>query len=605
MKKSKPYKPEFSKIPESPGVYIMLSFKDKVLYVGKAVNLQSRVKSYWPKDASDFPKTKKLIEKIGKLDFIITTNEVEALVLENQLIKKHRPQFNVLLRDDKSYQYIKIDLNEKFPTITTVRQLPKTKKSNVKIFGPYTQGGSVKQIIKLIGKLFPLCGRANKLNRANTKMEPCLYHHMGKCLGPCVGDISSEKYKDIMTQVVDFLAGKDAKHLKALRTKMGELSEEMKFEEAMKIRDQLKAVDAVFEKQDVSKPNQLLSQDFWGWSVRSSQALISILQVRRGQLMGKQLFVVDINEVDETEMLGEALREVYSRIAGNYPKEVVLPQKVASKEVFEAWLAELAGHKVAINVATKGPKYQLSLLAARNAAEHSHFKNQVSGMVEEGLGELKKLLQLKKLDRIEGYDISHLGGSHTVASMVVFTKGKPNKSQYRRFKIKTVRGIDDYQSLGEVLERRLKPKNKKDSRFAASMPDLILIDGGKGQLNTVLRRTDHMDLGKTKIISLAKQQEEIFVPDIRDSVKLDKNNPALQLLQQVRDEAHRFAITYQTHLRTKTLTTSARIPGIGPTTKKKLVKEFGSLMAAKDASIGKLRKVIGKKADIFKQGGLS
>ncbi len=611
-------------MPRQSGCYLMYDKSGKVIYVGKAVDLRKRAASYWNKTDQSI-KTNKLLEKVAKLDFMITDTETEALILESQLIKKHMPQFNILLRDDKSYQYIKIDLNQPYPVIEVVRNTHAIKKeSRVRYFGPYTSGLAVKYTLQLINKIFPLCANAAVLNKGNSsptspmhhamhgtaspssgrrgvRVKPCLNWHLGKCLGVCAGQSSSAEYHQIIREVVDFLGGKAKDWRKYLRQRMEAAAAARKFEDALKLREQIAALDVIVSKQKVAQPDELISQDIWGWLITAEQAVVTISKIRQGKVIDYQTFVLRLPmEINLDEFVGEALRSIYSATLDNWPKEVLLPHLPKDATVLEEWLGNLAGHTVKIAVPQKGIKKQLSLLVQKNAVEQASAKVGANLQIKTALTRIQKLLQIKRLKRIEAYDISHLGGTATVGSMVVFVDGKPAKAQYRRFRIKTVRGIDDYASLGEMIYRRLRPQRLADKRFAENLPDLILIDGGKGQLNTVVKQVYQMNVPVIPIIGLAKQQEEIFLPDQAEAIRLSLSSPELQLLQRVRDEAHRFAISYQAVLHSRELRGTTKIPGIGPATQKKLVKAFGSLRAARQASLTDLEKIVGKKASLIK-----
>ena len=595
------FKPDLGKMPHQPGCYLMLDKSGKVIYVGKAIDLRKRAASYWSK-AEQPIKTSKLLEKVAKLDFMVTDTEAEALILENQLIKKHLPPYNILLRDDKSYQYIKIDLNQPYPVIEVVRNTHAIKKeARVRYFGPYTSGLAVKYALQLINKIFPLCANAAVLNKA-TKSKPCLNWHLGKCLGVCAGQSSSHEYRQVMQEVIDFLGGRSKDWRKYLRERMEVASLAKKFEEALKLREQIVALDIIVAKQKVAQPDELISQDIWGWLITAEQAVVTISKIRQGKVIDYQTFVLRLPmEINLDEFVADALMSIYSATLDNWPKEILLLHLPKDTAILEDWLSNLAGHTINIRVPQCGIKKRLSLLVQKNAVEQASAKVGANLQIKTAITRLQKLLHIKQLQRMEAYDISHLGGTATVGSMVVFVDGKPQRSHYRRFRIKTVRGIDDYASLGEIIYRRLRPKRLADKRFAESLPDLILIDGGKGQLNTILRQINKINIAHLPlIISLAKREETIFTPTQMQGIKLSLSSPELQLLQRLRDEAHRFAITYQAVLHSRQTHLAKKIPGIGAATQKKLVTKFGSLKAARAASIEELEQAIGKKAASFK-----
>jgi len=591
------FKPDLAKFPTWPGVYLMEDKSGKIIYVGKAVNLKHRLGSYFQKTVQSI-KTNKLLEKIAKINFIVTDTEVEALILENELIKKHSPKFNVLLRDDKSYQYIKIDFKENFPIITVVRTnrdiFKKSLHRQVKYFGPYTRGSDVKQTLRLISKFFPICAQVKNLNR-KIDINPCLNWHLGRCLGPCMGKIDSQTYKKIIKMVARFLTGEARDTLRYLTQQMQIMSDQKNFEAALKIRNQIKSLETILVKQKVSQPSKLTNQDFWGWFQARDNLVVAVLKVRQGRLIDQQIFTLRIPNISIKEMIADAIVSIYTATSENLPSEIILSENPDNSEILETWLSQKSDRKVKITVPKQGIKKQLVLLANKNAVEQSSGATQANLQIKLALANLKTILSLKKIRRMEAYDISHLGGTATVGSMVVFVDGKPYKSGYRRFRIKTVKGIDDYAALGEIIYRRLHPQRLKDQRFATNLPDLILIDGGKGQLNTVLWQIQHLPVGKILIIGLTKQQEDVFLPGVTQPLKLSSTSPEFYLLQRLRDEAHRFAITYQTVLRSKQITTSVS-PRLGVATRKKLVAAFGSLSAARQVSKTELQRVIGNKA---------
>ncbi len=605
------FKPKIQELPSNPGVYLMQSASKKILYVGKAINLKKRIASYWQVNKNHSSKIKALIDKVHKVDFIVTDNETEALILENELIKKHRPQFNVVLRDDKTYQYIRVGLEEEFPTITTVRRLSdielNKKKKLVRYFGPYISAGSVKNVLKLINNIFPICGKTKQLNKtASTLKSPCLNWHLKKCLGVCVGKVDRVDYRNIINKVTDFLSGDYQVALDYLDNRMNYLSKIKKFEEAGKIRDQIKSLNSFFQKQKVSTPTNLKSADFLGTIIDGTKMVVARLIVREGRLIDQQTFVMDAPLIlGDAELISKAIRLVYQSIFENLPKVIFINNTPDDKHLLEVWLAKIWQKTIIIKSPKKGINKKLLLMANKNALSHSGSLLKITNKINVVKANkfLSKTLNIsKKIKRIEAYDISHLGGTYTVASMVVFVDGLPCKNEYRRFRIKTVSGVDDYAALGEVITRRLHLKNKNNKRFASSLPQMILIDGGKGQLNSVIKKVAKGDLAKIKFISLAKREEEIYIVDKKQPLILSKTSDALRLLQQLRDEAHRFALSYQIVLRKEQIKSNLeKIPGIGASTRRKLIKVFGSLMAVKQVSIKEINAVVGEsKAKIIK-----
>lgn len=555
---SRAFKPNLQKIPGSAGVYLMYGGKDRVLYVGKAVNLRNRVGSYWNNLKNQSPKTLALLKKVRQLDFMVTDTEVEALILEDELIKRHRPPFNVLLRDDKTYQYIRVGLDEKFPTITTVRQgsIKNFKpKSGARYFGPYISGGAVKNTLKLIASLFPICNKVTELNSGRAPKAPCLNWHLGRCVGPCVGEVGANEYREVIDEVVRFLAGDTQHVIYYLTARMHQLSDVKKFEAAAKLRDRLKSLELIADRQKVSRPQQSADQDFLGHIIDGTKLAVSRTVVRSGKIIDQQVFILEAPmEVSEPELISKVLRSIYGTVFENLPKEVAVGVEPDERGVLERWLTEKRGGPVTITVPSRGVKKDLLELSRKNAAKHSGSLLNIDErlQIKKALTTIKSKLNLSKLPkRMEAYDISHLGGTYTVGSMVVFVDGEPDKKSYRRFRIKTVPGVDDYAALGEMIARRLGPVRRTDRRFASALPQVILIDGGKGQLSSVLAQVSAEDRGRIKFISIAKREEEIFVPNRAKPLDISKTSPAMYLLQRLRDEAHRFALSYQTMLRSR------------------------------------------------------
>ncbi|MBU1083413.1 excinuclease ABC subunit UvrC, partial [Patescibacteria group bacterium] len=482
------FKPDFKQIPHLPGVYLMYGGKNKVIYVGKAGDLKHRLASYWQKKSDQSPKNQVLLTKVNKVDFIITDNEVEALILENELIKRHYPQFNILLRDDKAYQYIRVGLNEKFPTITSVRKVNTSDlNKGAKYFGPFTSGTTVKNTFKLINNIFGVCSKVSELNRNNVK-APCLNWHLDRCSGPCAGQISSDAYKNIIHQVIKFLGGDLTVASDYLHTRMQMLVRTKKFESAAKARDELKSLELLTERQKVDKPGLLTDSDIIGQCTAENKLIVSRMIVRNGRLIDQQIFPMSFaGNLSKQEIASGIIKAIYDGIFENLPKEILVSCLPDDKEELTNWLSQKRGRGVNIVVPVRGIKKQLLTLAGKNALQHQTIFAPVEVDIKVALKELAEILKLKSyLKRIEAYDISHLGGTSVVGSMVVFTDGQPNKKEYRRFKIKFDTN-DDYAALAEVIGRRLHPNRKADKRFASNLPDLILIDGGKGQLRTVLK----------------------------------------------------------------------------------------------------------------------
>lgn len=606
-------------LPNQPGIYVMKDKAGEVLYVGKAKNIKKRVASYFNKTQKSI-KTVKLVEKISKIEPMVVGTETEALILENELIKEYRPPFNVIMRDDKNYLYIKISLQDEFPKIQLVR---KVLSDGAKYFGPYVKSRAVHETLKLINKIFPLCSGKPNGGRA------CMNYHMGICPGVCVGEIDGQEYKQTINQVVDFLSGRYDEALNSMRQKMSHWSEAKKYEKAAKIRDAIRAVKSIGEKQRVITTNLKTSQDVVGLVCELNKAVVSLMKIRHGKLLHSEQYVMESKyESEDAEVVEGFLRDYYSNTQ-DFPKEVLVSVNVSEPEFFNRWLTKQAGHatssasgragyKVEVINSSRGRKKQLVDLANRNAKVRfqelaSRWRLENKGNAD-GVEKLRKLLKLKHLNRIEAYDISNTGGTDSVGSMVVFQKGAMDKKQYRRFKIKTVEGPNDFASLGEILDRRFKYKagdkpddssHSQTGKKFASMPDLILIDGGKGQVSAVKNASKGT---KVKIIGMVKGDHS--APKAKDDLVIDNkvvilpnHSPVKYLLQNIRDEAHRFAYAYHTHLRRKQVISSVleKISGIGPVTRKKLIKKFGSMAGVKKASVKEIAEVVGeKKARVVK-----
>ncbi len=625
-------------IPQSPGVYFFKNKKGEVLYEGKAVNLRHRLKNYFGGPASSrlksglrgfslpaeagilagsrrqvHPKIQALLARAQKVEWIETDNETEALLLENNLIKQHRPPFNVVLRDDKNYLYLKITLAEDYPRLLFARRPDHSAgpgQAGARFFGPYTSSRDLRRTLSLLKKIFPLCSANYEIREADMRSgkqrkKPCLNYHLGRCLGPCVGEVTSNEYRKVIAEVMRFLAGDYKGALLRLDNEMEKAAQERRFERAAYWRDQKRSLLRLMEEQKVVLPNAQISRDIFGLARALSQVVVAILVVRQGRLLDQKLVAFeDRFKSGEGEILEQALYDYYQRTE-DLPKEVVLPVEVG--ESFRLWLGQKAGRKVKFNVPKYGPLKKMVELAGKNAA-HQLFalsRHLTQANLEEEMAALRQLLKVKRLSRIEAYDISHLAGTNAVGSMVVFLDGLPAPAHYRRFKIKLAKPADDFGAILEVLKRRFKypdasyqlPVAAKDASFAAC-PNLVVVDGGKPQLSaalTALKSTSSQSpVPSFKFLALAKKQEEIFVPGRKKSIKLPVAHPARRLLQRIRDEAHRFAVSYHTQLRRQAVSSVLeRVPGVGAKTRKKLIKAFGSLSGVKKASLGDISKVVG------------
>lgn len=594
-------------LPTKPGVYVYKNALGKVIYVGKAVNLRARVRSYFHDSAQHAPKLRRLVAEIADLDFIVSRSELEALLLENTLIKQHQPRFNVRLKDDKRYPYIKVHWQDDFPRVTTTRHIVE---DGARYFGPYTMAAAAYQTLDLVRKIFPYLTCTRVITGDDERA--CLYYHMGRCAGPCIGAVNLNEYRAIIQQLCDFLSGRVDAVMNGLRDQMRSASESLDFEKAAVIRDQIQAIEHIVQKQTVVSAD-LADHDVVAFARHASHgdACVQIFFIRGGRLVGREYFLLDgTAEEDDRAVLASFIKQFYDEVS-QVPPEILLPNQIDEVMIIRDWLRSKRGAEVLLKVPRRGHKLDLVRMAAENAAETlSHLRSQWEADTSkqtEALAELQQSLNLAAPPlRIECYDVSTLQGSHTVASMVVFAKGTPQKSDYRRFKIQGVRGQDDFASMQEVLRRRF--KRMRDGAYAAEadpggrntrsgsagwslMPDLIIVDGGKGQLNAALAVLDEFDLrDAVPTVGLAKREEEIFLPGQAEPMTLPRNSPALYLVQRIRDEAHRFAISYHQQLRSRQGIASQldQIHGIGPRRRKRLLQRFGSLDAIRGASLDEL-----------------
>ncbi len=539
-------------VPNQPGCYIYYDKDGIVIYVGKAKNLKRRVYSYFHKHHESV-KTNVLVSQIEKLEYIITDSEVEALILESHLIKKYKPRYNILLKDDKKYPYFLIT-DEDFPRIQVVRK-KNLNPDKGRFYGPYTDVGAMYSTLDFLKRLFPLkqCKTPKFSNR------PCLYYHIGKCLAPCQGKVTPEEYQKLIHQVELFLSGKQTELLKQIQVQMQKYAETEQFEKAAKMRDSYLDLQKTLERQKVVYENTKLNEDIISVLYEDGILAIVIMMIREGRLIDKKDFSYFVDNVDKTEYFETFFREYYTNLKLEYPDKIISPdlEEVGEKELYQDWLKIISGKKITISYG-RGKYKELAELARKNAQnllENARLKKmaQIRDDFNEVGSYLAEKLRLTNFpNRIECYDISHIQGTNTVASMVVFQNGLPKKSAYRKFKIKTTEGKpDDFLSMKEVLSRRLARLGQKNWE----KPDLIIIDGGKGQLSSVMQIVEEMGVkvGKDGIdfVSLAKREEEVFLPNQSQSILLPRNSNALYLIQRIRDEAHRFAITFHRDLRSK------------------------------------------------------
>jgi len=540
-------------VPENPGCYLYYDKDGEIIYVGKAKNLKRRVYSYFHKQ-HDSAKTTVLVSQIEKLEYIITDSEVEALILESHLIKKHKPKYNILLKDDKKYPYFLIT-DEDFPRITVVRK-KNLNPDKGRFYGPYTDIRAMYATLDFLKKIFPLkqCKTPKFSNR------PCLYYHIGKCLAPCQGKVTPEEYQKLIKQVELFLSGRQTELLKQIQEQMQKYSDEEQFEKAAKMRDSYLDLQKTLEHQKVVYENTKLNEDIIATVYDEGILAIVILMIREGRLIDKKDYTYFVEKDDATETFEMFFRDYYTNLKLEYPDKIISKNlsEIGEKELYQQWLNVISGKKITINYGNGrgkyGELYELALKNATNTLESAKLKKmaEIRNDFNEVGSYLAEKLNLKNFpNRIECYDISHIQGTNTVASMVVFQNGLPKKTAYRKFKIRITEGKpDDFLSMKEVLSRRLaklgEPKWEK--------PDLIIIDGGKGQLSSVMKIVESMGIEGIDFVSLAKREEEVFLPNKSNSILLPRESSALYLIQRIRDEAHRFAITYHRDLRSKALT---------------------------------------------------
>ena len=588
-------------LPNKPGAYMMKDERGDVIYVGKAASLRSRVRSYFQKGQTHSTKVQVLVSKIQDIDWLVTDSELEALMLECNFIKKFRPYYNVLMRDDKHYPYLCATTSEPFPRVIVVRRV---KQDGNKYFGPYVDTTAMRGSLRVIRKAFRIRS-CNKKLTGTEQDRPCLNLHLGQCESPCSGQINKEKYAELVKDACLFLEGHRESVVERLEKEMLTASENLEFERAARIRDQIEIIRRPVERQKIINTDQV-DQDIISINTDENSTCVQLLMVRSGKLLGQDHFFLDgaTDESPETS-LSEFMKQYY-RDAAYIPKEILLSHIPVECEILGNWLSQKRGHKVTVAVPKRGKKRKLVEMAAENAKMAAELERSLEMADEteaaEDLAELQKVLQLSEPPmRIEAYDISNIQGKEAVGSMVVFRKGVPAKSEYRRFKIKVVNQPDDYGMMREVIKRRLARAAEDDPKFV-ELPALILVDGGRGQLNSALEALNlaascqpPAASNKLSVVSLAKRLEEIYLPDKKDPLLLPRDSRALRLLQRIRDEAHRFALAYHHKLREKTMRKSILdgVPGIGDKRRKALIRKFGSVVGVRRASLGELISVPG------------
>ena len=608
-------KEELKKLPDKPGVYIMRDADDTILYVGKAVNLSNRVRSYFRENIGRGPKIDKMVSLVERFEYIVTDSELEALVLENNLIKEHRPKYNTMLMDDKTYPYIKISVNEDFPRITIVRQM---KRDKARYFGPFTNSSQVREVMGLLNKLYGLRRCNNMQTTSQAPSSPkikndiesstagsCLYYHIHQCSAPCINKITKEAYMDNVDKAIDFLSGNYAGVVKELKVKMESYSENLEFEKAAECRDLIESIKAVTQKQKIES-SSLDDKDIIAIAREGEEAVVQVFFVRNGRMIGREHYYMQLGADEET--LSEFVKQFYGGTSF-IPKTIMLSEEISDIDIVTDFLSGKRGSKVHVLVPKIGQKERLVDLARENAMlVLTKDKNRIQNENKKTLGavnEIEKLLGLRNISRMEAFDISNTSGFENVASMVVFESGKAKKSDYRKFKIKTVAGPDDYACMRETIYRRFTSRNKRfpddkpvitlagEERYLVDIPEkpLILMDGGRGQVNIALEVIDQLGIN-VPVAGMVKDDNHrtrgIYYNNVEQPI--DTTSEGFKLITRIQDEAHRFAITYHRSLRRKDQVKSVLddIPGVGPARRLAIMKAFASIDEVKDASISEL-----------------
>ena len=599
------FEEELKKLPNSPGVYLMHDAGDTIIYVGKAVNLHSRVRSYFRKIVGRGPQSDRMVEQIARFEYIVTDSELEALVLENNLIKEYSPKYNTMLKDDKTYPYIKVTVGEEYPRILFSREM---KKDRSKYFGPYTSAASVKDTIDLMNKLYQLKTCNRRLPRDIGLERPCLNYHIKQCLAPCQGYISKEEYRERVEQALDFLNGNYKPLLKNLEDKMAQASENLEFEEAIRYRDLYNSVKSVAQKQKITDSNGE-DKDILALAKDETDAVVQVFFVRDGKLIGREHFyMTHVEGYDTAQILLDFVKQFY---AGTpfIPRELMLQEEIADLEILEKWLSSRKGSRVYLRVPKKGAKEKLVELAAQNAhlvlSQDKERIKREEGRTIGAVKEIAALLELEHVSRMEAFDISNISGFANVGSMVVFEKGKAKRSDYRKFRIQSVSGPDDYACMKEVLTRRflhgMEEKEELDRKEIGhelgsftKFPDLLLMDGGRGQVNIALQVMEelHLDIPVCGMVKDDNHRTRgLYYRNVE--IPIDTHSEGFKLITRIQDEAHRFAIEYHRSLRSKAQVKSVldEIPGVGPARRKALMRHFGSINEVREASVEQLCEV--------------
>ena len=584
---------ELKKLPAKPGVYIMHGEKDEIIYVGKAISLKNRVRQYFQSSRNKGAKIERMVTHITRFEYIITDSELEALVLECNLIKEHRPKYNTMLKDDKSYPFIKVTVHEPYPRVLFARRM---KKDKARYFGPYTSGGAVKDVIELVRKLYQVRSCNRSLPRDTGKDRPCLYYHMKQCKAPCQGYISQEEYRNNINKVIKFLNGDFQDAISELMEKMQKASEEMRYEDAMEYRDLISSIRKIGERQKITGYGQedrdiiAVAMDD-SEDLRDQDAVVQVFFIRDGRLIGRDHFYLRVAKGDtKAQVLSSFLKQFY---AGTpfIPSEIMLQREIEDADIIEEWLSGRRKQKVHIRVPKKGTKEKLVELALENArmvlAKDRERIRREEGRTIGAVHEVEEWLGLKNVVRMEAYDISNISGFESVGSMVVYEKGRPKRSDYRKFKIKWVQGPNDYASMEEVLTRRFTHESNGEFDSFARLPDLILMDGGRGQVNIALKVLNELGIS-IPVCGMVKDDHHrtrgLYFNNVE--IPIDTSGEGFRLITRIQDEAHRFAIEYHRFLRSREQVHSILddIPGIGDTRRKALLRKFKSVENIRDAS---------------------
>ncbi len=598
---------ELKKLPDSPGVYIMKNKHDEIIYVGKAISLKKRVRSYFQSSKNQHPKVAAMVSHINEFEYIMVDNEVEALVLESNLIKKHRPKYNILLRDDKQYPYIKVTLNEKYPRVFKTRTILK---DGAKYFGPYPSATAVNDALDTIKQLYPIRTCKLNLNKRIENFRPCLNYYIGRCNGPCLGGVDEKLYMDMIDEIIQFLGNKDEKIVEIIEEKMNKASKNLDFESAAKYRDQLNSLRTLQEKQKIVTASSSIDQDVIAMARGVEEVCIQIFFIREGKIVGREHYILDdIYNEERSEILSSFIKQFY--IGSAYiPREIIIEEDITDSMAIEKWLENKRGLKVNILVPKRGNKVELIEMVRKNAIDMlNQYGDRYMRKHRENIKALEEIAQILDLEeipnRIEAFDISNISGVESVGSMVVFEKGEAKKSDYRRFKIRTLQTPNDYGSLEEVLRRRftrgiqekemLKESNIESKGFS-SFPDLIMMDGGKGQVNIALKVLSEMGIN-IPVSGLVKDDFHKTRGIIYENQEfnLKEDSKGFRIIYKIQEEAHRFAISYHRSLRTKSMFKSELddIKGIGEKRKKALMKHFKGIDNIKNASVEDLAQVEG------------